>query len=94
MTALAGPPPAADDDADRCREAARLRRDHAGWVIIWLTPAREFRAYRRLPGRRRDTALTAATAGDLAELISRAEQAARRKPPGHPVPATRGDQPT
>ena len=42
----------ADDDAHCWREAARLRREHAGWVIIWLAPAGEYRAYRRLPGTR------------------------------------------
>jgi hypothetical protein len=66
---------AAEDEDARCwREAARLRREHRSWVIIWLAPAREFRAYGRLPGARRDTALTAATAVDLAVLIGHAEQ--------------------
>jgi hypothetical protein len=63
-----------DDDADRWREAARLRRDHHGWAVIWLAPAGEFRAYRRPPGARRDTALAAATASGLAAQISQAEQ--------------------
>jgi hypothetical protein len=67
--------PATEDQDTRCwREAARLRREHGAWVIIWLAPAREFRAYGRLPGARRDTALAAATAADLAVLISHAEQ--------------------
>jgi hypothetical protein len=69
--------PARDDDADRWREAARLRREHSGWIVIWLAPADCYRAYRRLPGARRDTALTAATPADLAAQITRAEQAAR-----------------
>jgi hypothetical protein len=78
------PPPAAtppatasEDDADRWREAARLRREHPKWVIVWVAPAGEFRAYRRLPGTRRDTALSAATAHELDGLITQAEQAAR-----------------
>lgn len=66
--------PAAGDDADRWQEAARLRREHPKWAIVWLTPAGEFHAYRRLPGTRRDTALAAATAADLAVLITHAEE--------------------
>jgi hypothetical protein len=65
------------DDAARWREAAELRGEHAGWVIIWLAPVGRFRAYRRLPGARRDTALTDQTAAGLASQISRAEQAIR-----------------
>jgi len=72
-----GPPAVADvDDAGRWREAAQLRREHPGWVVVWLAPAGEFHAYRRLPGARRDTALTAPTSAGLADLIGRAEQAA------------------
>jgi hypothetical protein len=70
-----GAPPAADD-AHRWREASRLRREHPRWVIIWLAPIRQFRAYARLPGTRRDTALTAPTPAGLADQISHAEQAA------------------
>ena len=67
--------PAADDEDTRCwREAARLRRDHRGWIVIWLAPAHEFRAYKRLPGARRDTALAAATSAGLAMLINHAEE--------------------
>ena len=74
-----GAPPAAVgvDDAGRWREAAQLRRDHPGWVVVWLAPAGEFHAYRRLPGARRDTALIAPSSADLADLIGRAEQTAR-----------------
>jgi hypothetical protein len=64
-------------DAGRWREAARLRREFHGWVIIWLAPAGEYRAYRRLPGARRDTALSAATPAELAAHIAQAEQAGR-----------------
>ena len=63
------------DDDDRWREAARLRRDHPRWVVIWLAPTRQFRAYGRIPGARRDTALTAITADELATQICQAEQA-------------------
>jgi hypothetical protein len=80
MTGRPGPPsgdqPAAGDDAGQWREAARLRRDHPKWIIIWLAPIRRFRGYARLPGARRDTALTAATPAGLAGQIGRAEQAA------------------
>jgi hypothetical protein len=64
-------------DAERWREAAQLRHDHAGWAVIWLAAAGEFRAYRRLPGARRDTALAAATASGLAAQIGQAEQSTR-----------------
>jgi hypothetical protein len=62
-------------DGERWREAAQLRHDHAGWVVIWLAAAGEFRAYKRLRGARRDTALSAATASGLAAQIERAESA-------------------
>jgi hypothetical protein len=61
------------------REAARLRRGHRGWVIIWLAAEQRFRACRRLPGARRDTALSAATASEMAGLITQAEQPAARR---------------
>jgi hypothetical protein len=70
-----GEPPG--DEAERWREAARLCREHVGWIVIWLGPACEFHAYRRLPGARRDTALTAATAAGLGVLIGLAEDNAR-----------------
>jgi hypothetical protein len=38
--------------------------------VIWLAPIRRFRAYARLPGTRRDTALTAATLQLEKEAIS------------------------
>jgi hypothetical protein len=63
----------ADDDAACWREARRLRSDHPGWMIMWLVPARQYRAYRRLPGYRRDATLSAATPQALASAIIRAE---------------------
>jgi hypothetical protein len=70
----AGSPERPGDDA--CwREAARLRAERPGWIIIWLAPENCFRACRRLPGARRDTALSAATAGEMGALIGQAEQA-------------------
>lgn len=63
--------PATEDDANRWREAAQLRSGHPGWVIIWLAQDRQFRAY-PLSRRRSAATLTAATAAELAERISRA----------------------
>jgi hypothetical protein len=63
------------------REAARLRGEHRGWIVIWLAAENCFRAYRRLPGARCDTALSAATSAEMADLIGQAEQAARTPPP-------------
>ena len=78
-TGRPGPPPgdqpAAGDDARQWREAARLRRDHPKWIIIWLASIARFRAYARLPGARRDTTLTASTPVGMAEQIGQAEQA-------------------
>jgi hypothetical protein len=91
--APAGPRAAAGDDAGCWQEAARLRREHPGWIVIWLAPIRQYKAYRRLPGARRDTALAARTPGDLAAQITQAEQARRTPPPRRPAPATRKDQP-
>jgi hypothetical protein len=67
----------AQQDQDACwREAARLRTEHRGWIIIWLAPENCYRAYRRLPGARRDTDLSAATSAEMTALIGQAEQAA------------------
>ena len=44
--------------------------EHPQWVIIWLAPTRQFRAY-PLTQARRAGALTAATAAELDEQISR-----------------------
>jgi hypothetical protein len=69
--------PAADsavDDAVCWEQSARLRAEHRGWIVIWLSREARFRAYRRLPGARCDTVLSAATASDLAAQIRQAEQ--------------------
>ena len=68
------------------REAARLRREHRGWIVIWLARDGCYRAYRRMPGARRDTALSAVTADDMAEQIRRAEQATARPARHTPEP--------
>ena len=73
----------ARQDEDACwREAARLRAEHRNWIVVWLAAEGCFRAYRRLPGARRDTAISAATSGEMADLIGQAEQAARAVVPG------------
>jgi hypothetical protein len=59
------------------REAARLRAQFRGWIVIWLARENCYRAYRRLPGARRDTAISAATSGEMASLIGQAGQATR-----------------
>ena len=66
-----GPGAASAGDTERWREVARLRNEHPDYVIIWLAPTRQFRAY-PLKNARRADALTAVTAADLAEQISRA----------------------
>ncbi len=73
---------AADEDASRWEQAARLRAEHRGWVVIWLASEARFRAYRRLPGARRDTALSAATAIGMAAQITQTEQAPSRRATG------------
>jgi hypothetical protein len=58
-------------------EATRLRAQHPAWIVIWLAPEKCFRAYARMPGAKRDTALSATTSAEMASLIEQAEQAAR-----------------
>ena len=73
--------------AECWREAARLRREHRGWIIIWLARDNCYRAYRRTPGARRDTALSAPTARDMAKQIRQADKAAARRARRAPHPA-------
>ena len=65
-------------DAACWREAARLRSQFRGWIIIWLAREGCYKAYKRMPGARRDTALSAATADDMTAQIRQADQAAAR----------------
>jgi hypothetical protein len=40
------PASAARQDDDTCwREAARLRREHRGWIVIWLAPEKARAAF-------------------------------------------------
>ena len=68
--------PAQQEEGACWREAARLRSQFRGWIVVWLAPENCYRAYRRLPGARRDTAISAATPDEMAALIGQAEQAA------------------
>jgi hypothetical protein len=69
----------ADDDAECWEQAALLRAEHRGWIVIWLASESRFRAYRRLPGTRRDTTLSAATPAEMTAQIRKAEQAVARR---------------
>lgn len=73
-----------DDDAARWREAAHVRGEHPGWVVIWLARVRRYHAYHRFTGARRDTVLIAATSRELAAKIVKAERAAAAAPPNRP----------
>lgn len=66
---------AADNSAVRWGEAARLRREHRGWAVVWQATFAEFRAYRHLPGTQGMTVLTAATSQEIAAQIREAERA-------------------
>jgi hypothetical protein len=59
------------DDAERWREAARLRDECPGWVIIWLARTGEYRAYQDSQSRSAAT-LIATSAADLAAQIRQA----------------------
>jgi len=87
MTPAARPAPggpasgSTERDAQRWQQAAQLRAEHKAWIIVWLAPENCFRAYRRMPGARRDTALSAATSAEMAGLIAQTELATRTPPP-------------
>jgi hypothetical protein len=66
------------DDAACWREAERLRGEHRSWVVIWLARERCYKAYKRMTGARRDTALSAPSAAKMAEQIRAADKAAAR----------------
>jgi hypothetical protein len=79
-TAAPGGPP--QDDTACWREAERLRRDHPGWVVLWLARLRQYRAY-HISRARHATTLTAPTPGDLAAQISATEQTTSPRPAPH-----------
>jgi hypothetical protein len=65
------------DDAVQCAEAARLREEHPGWLVVWIPHDRVYRAY-RMQGRKEEI-LTAGEPGELAELIREAGPALPRR---------------
>ncbi|HUD80246.1 MAG TPA: hypothetical protein VMR00_20570 [Streptosporangiaceae bacterium] len=62
------------DDAACWRAAARLRGDHPGWVVLWLSSIRQFRAYRLSQRARTPVTLTASDPAVLDAQITAAEQ--------------------
>jgi len=74
---------AADDEGWR-QAAARIRREHPGFVVIWVARLGKFRAWPliRAP---RGTVLTAETPDEMAAQMAGLEQAAqaRRAGQGH-----------
>ena len=74
-------------DAECWGEAARLRREHRAWIVIWLARDNCYRAYRRTPGARCDTVLSAPTARDMAKQITRADKTAAQRARRAPDPA-------
>jgi neutral trehalase len=69
-------PPGLAEDLAHWREAWRLRRAHARWVVLWVAAAGQYQAY-RLSRKHREVVLVAATPGDLNAKIEQAEQAER-----------------
>lgn len=63
----------------RWREAASLRAQFRGWVVIWLAAENCFRAYPRSSTARRATGLTAPNSADMAELIKQTDASRIRK---------------
>jgi hypothetical protein len=76
---VTGPGTAGDDDAARWREAARIRSEHPGWIVLWLAHLGQYRAYPLVQGRRR-AIVTAPAPDELAAQITRAEQASPQPP--------------
>ena len=62
-----------EQNDERWREAASLRAQFRGWVVIWLAAENCFRAYPRSSTARRATGLTAPSSADMAELIKHAD---------------------
>jgi hypothetical protein len=69
------------EDECRWQEAARLRREHPAWLVIWLASARQYRAYRRASQARHETTLCAGTPDELVAVILQAEQATPTRRP-------------
>ena len=65
------------DEAACRREAARIRQERPGWVVIWLPGERLFRAYPKFRAPR-GTVASATQPGELVTQMEKAELAARR----------------
>jgi hypothetical protein len=76
-------------DADRWREAARVRGLHPGWIVLWLGRLGQFRAYPLVQELGRPV-LTAPAADELAGLLCQAEQDCPARPPGRTAPVRPG----
>jgi hypothetical protein len=76
-------------DADRWREAARVRGAHPGWIVLWLGRLGQFRAYPLVQELGRPV-LTAPLADELARLLCQAEQASPSRSPGRTAPVRSG----
>lgn len=74
---MTGPRSPGDDESARWQAVADIRRDHPGWVTIWLGRIGRYRAWPlfRAP---RGTSLTAQTPEDLTAQMNRVEQESRR----------------
>ena len=64
------------DDAERWQVAARLRREHPRWVVIWLSSPGVYRAYPLLRARR-GTVLSGHTPDQLAAQMDQVEKGRR-----------------
>jgi hypothetical protein len=85
--------PAGDEDAGRWQQAAQLRVEHPGWIVLWLAYLGQYRAYPLVQDRHR-TIVTAAAPGDLAALIRQAEPGGACGPPcGGPAAAGQAARP-
>lgn len=77
MTVASRVPETAADEAARWAVAAQIRRDHPGWVVIWVAHKGEYRArplFRAPPG----TVASATTPGELVTRMDEIQQAAGR----------------
>jgi hypothetical protein len=68
----------AEAEAACWETAALIRRDHPGWVVVWIARKAEYQAWPlfRAP---RGTVATAATAQELITRMDRVQQASRRR---------------
>jgi hypothetical protein len=70
---------APDANASRWEAAAQIRREHPGWVVIWVARKGEYQA-RPLFRARRGTVAAAATRQELTAQMEAIRRAAPRRP--------------